>query len=95
MARILHIEDNSSNRKVVRYLLRATPHDLIEAVNGQQGLEMAMAQKPDLVLLDIQLPIMSGYEVAERLKADPGERRGSGSVPARPATGASDARATM
>ncbi|MBT6144715.1 MAG: response regulator, partial [Gemmatimonadetes bacterium] len=70
MARILHIEDNPSNRKVVRYLLRATPHDLIEAVNGQQGLEMAMAQIPDLILLDIQLPVLSGYEVAERLKAE-------------------------
>ena len=70
MALILHIEDNSSNRKVVRYLLRATPHEVIEAVNGQQGLEMAAAEKPDLILLDIQLPILSGYDVARQLKAD-------------------------
>ncbi len=70
MALILHIEDNPSNRKVVRYLLRQTVHELIEAVNWQEGLEMAISEVPDLILLDIQLPILSGYEVAERLKAD-------------------------
>ena len=70
MALILHIEDNPSNRKVIRYLLRATPHEVIEAVNGEQGLERASAEKPDLILLDIQLPILSGYDVAQRLKAN-------------------------
>jgi two-component system cell cycle response regulator DivK len=70
MARILHIEDNPSNRKVVRYLLRGTPHEVIEAVDGQQGLEMAASESPDVILLDIQLPILSGYEVVHRLKAD-------------------------
>ena len=70
MALILHIEDNPSNRKVVRYLLRQTPHKLIEAVNGQEGLDMAISEEPDLILLDIQLPILSGYDVAQRLKAD-------------------------
>ena len=70
MALILHIEDNPSNRKVVRYLLRQTPHELIEAANGQEGLDMAISEQPDLILLDIQLPILSGYEVARRLKAN-------------------------
>jgi two-component system cell cycle response regulator DivK len=70
MALILHIEDNASNRKVVRYLLRAGPHEVIAAVNGQQGLEVAASEVPDLILLDIQLPVLSGYEVAQRLKAD-------------------------
>ena len=69
MALILHIEDNASNRKVVRYLLRSTPHELIEAVNGQQGLELAISAKPDLILLDIQLPVLSGYDVATQAKA--------------------------
>lgn len=70
MALILHIEDNASNRKVVRYLLRATPHEVVEAVNGQQGLEMAAAEKPDLILLDMQLPVLSGYDVVRQVKAD-------------------------
>ncbi len=68
MARILHIEDNASNRKIVRYLLRDTPHQLLEATNGQMGLEMALAEEPDLVLLDIQLPQLSGYEVTQLLR---------------------------
>ena len=70
MALILHIEDNASNRKVVRYLLRESAHRLIEAVNGEEGLEMAIGKEPDLILLDIQLPLLSGYEVAQRLKGD-------------------------
>ena len=70
MALILHIEDNPSNRKVVQHILRCTSHRLIEAVNGQEGLEMAAREVPDLILLDIQLPKLSGYEVARRLKAD-------------------------
>ena len=70
MARILHIEDNASNRKVVRYLLRATTHELLEATDGQQGLDLAAEAEPDLILLDIQLPVLSGYDVARRLKGD-------------------------
>ena len=70
MALILHVEDNPSNRKVVQHILRRTSYRLIEAVNGQEGLEMAMKELPDLILLDIQLPKLSGYEVARRLKAD-------------------------
>jgi two-component system cell cycle response regulator DivK len=70
VALILHVEDNPSNRKVIQHILRRTPHRLLEAVNGQEGLEMAMKELPDLILLDIQLPKLSGYEVARRLKAD-------------------------
>jgi two-component system, cell cycle response regulator DivK len=68
LARVLHIEDNPSNRKVVRYLLRDTPHQLSEATNGEEGLEMAFKERPDLIILDIQLPLLSGYEVAQRLR---------------------------
>ena len=67
---ILHIEDNPSNRKVVQHVLRQTDYDLIEAVDGEQGVEMAFRDNPDLILLDMQLPKLSGYEVAEKLKAD-------------------------
>ena len=68
--RILHIEDNPSNRKAVRHIFKRTEYDLDEAVNGEEGLNQALASPPDLILLDIQLPKLSGYEVARRLRAD-------------------------
>ncbi|MEW6751323.1 MAG: response regulator [Candidatus Latescibacterota bacterium] len=71
---ILHIEDNASNRKVVQHILRRTPHRLLEAADGEAGLALAASARPDLILLDIQLPRLSGYQVAERLKADPALR---------------------
>ncbi len=71
---VLHIEDNPSNRKVVRHILRSTSYYLLEAVDGEAGLAMAREEKPDLVLLDMQLPGMSGYEVAAALKADSSTR---------------------
>ena len=68
--RVLHIEDNPSNRKVMQHIFRKTDYELIEAMDGEEGLEMALAESPDLILLDIQLPKLSGYEVASRLRAD-------------------------
>lgn len=67
---VLHIEDNPSNRKVVRYIFRQTDYRLLEAENGEDGLSLMATERPDLVLLDMQLPGMSGYEVAARVKAD-------------------------
>lgn len=67
---VLHIEDNPSNRKVVQHILRSTSYDLIEAEDGESGLAMARQQLPDVILLDMQLPGMSGYDVAAALKAD-------------------------
>ena len=58
--RILHIEDNPSNRKAVRHILKRTDYELQEAVNGEEGLKRALAEPPDLILLDIQLPKLSG-----------------------------------
>jgi two-component system cell cycle response regulator DivK len=69
--RILHIEDNPFNRKIVRDLLARTSYELAEASDGMQGLELARAAPPDLVLMDIQLPRMSGLEVTRELRADP------------------------
>lgn len=69
--RILHIEDNSFNRKIVRDLLARTSYQLAEASDGVQGLDAARAAPPDLVLVDIQLPRMSGLEVTRELRADP------------------------
>ena len=67
---ILHIEDNPSNRKAVQHILRMTDYDLVEAVNGQEGLDRLETVSPDLILLDIQLPKVSGYDVARRIRAD-------------------------
>lgn len=68
---ILHIEDNPSNRKALRHILRMTNYRLIEAVDGQEGVDMLEKETPDLVLTDIQLPRLSGYDVTRRIKADP------------------------
>ena len=67
---ILHIEDNPSNRKAVRHILRMTDYDLVEAENGLEGLEKLETVSPDLILLDIQLPRLSGYDVASRIRGD-------------------------
>jgi len=67
---VLHIEDNPSNRKVVRYIFRQTDYRLLEAESGEDGLSLMETERPDLVLLDMQLPGMTGYEVAARAKAD-------------------------
>ena len=67
---VLHIEDNPSNRKVVRHIFRLTDYRLTEATSGQEGLAQAAQKVPDLILLDLQLPGLSGYEVGRRLKAD-------------------------
>ena len=69
-ALVLHIEDNPSNRKVVQHIFRATDYRLIEATDGEEGVRVTLAEAPNLILLDIQLPKLSGYEVARRLKAD-------------------------
>jgi two-component system cell cycle response regulator DivK len=72
--RILLIEDNEDNRRIVRDLLVSTDYELIEAHDGGAGLAMAAAHKPDLILMDIQLPVIDGFEATRRLKADPALR---------------------
>lgn len=68
---ILHVEDNEFNRKIVRDLLTRTSYRLVEAVDGEEGVQMAIQERPDLVLIDIQLPKMSGLEVTRRLRTEP------------------------
>lgn len=65
---VLHIEDNPSNRKVVRHIFRLTDYRLIEAEDGEQGFAKAAGEQPDLILLDMQLPRVSGYDIARQLK---------------------------
>jgi two-component system, cell cycle response regulator DivK len=68
---ILYVEDNELNRKIVRDLLRHTSYRLIEAFDGEAGVTVALEQRPDLILMDVQLPKISGFEATRRLRAEP------------------------
>jgi two-component system cell cycle response regulator DivK len=70
-ATILYIEDNPDNRMLVRRVLEAEGYQVVEAEDGLEGIECLKATIPDLVLMDINLPEMSGYEVTARLKQMP------------------------
>jgi CheY-like chemotaxis protein len=69
--RILLVEDNENNRYLAQFLLEREGFDVELAVNGKKALEAAQLTKPDLVVMDIQMPEMDGYETAERFKSDP------------------------
>ena len=70
MARILIVEDNEMNRDMLSRRLKKKGFDITIAEDGQKGHDMAVADRPDLILLDMSLPIMDGWEVARRLKAN-------------------------
>ncbi|MBN2538915.1 MAG: response regulator [Deltaproteobacteria bacterium] len=69
--KILVIEDNEQNLYLVRFILEQNGYEVFAALDGQSGIEMAASLKPDLILLDIQLPLMDGYAVARNLRQDP------------------------
>ena len=68
---VLYVEDNEYNLKIVRQLLGRTSYRLIEAMDGQLGVETVLRELPDLILMDIQLPKLSGLDATRMLRADP------------------------
>jgi two-component system cell cycle response regulator DivK len=72
--RILVVEDQADNMQILRDLLTSAGYELIEAKDGEEGVKVATAEGPDLILMDIQLPLLDGYEATRRIKADPALR---------------------
>jgi CheY-like chemotaxis protein len=71
MPRILLVEDNEMNRDMLSRRLERRGYEVLVAVDGQSGVEMAQAESPDLILMDMSLPVLDGWEATRRLKSDP------------------------
>ncbi len=77
MSKILVVEDNEMNRDMLSRRLQRRGYEVIMALDGSQGIEMATAENPDLILMDMSLPIIDGWEATRRLKSAPE----TGSIP--------------
>ena len=75
MKRILLVEDNEMNREMLSRRLSRRGFEVITATNGQASIEMAASQQPDLILMDLSLPVVDGCDATRRLKANPATRR--------------------
>jgi two-component system cell cycle response regulator DivK len=72
--RILVVEDQPDNRQIIRDMLAPTDYEIMEAEDGEQALQAVAKWRPDLILMDIQLPVIDGYAATRKIKADPGLR---------------------
>lgn len=70
MAKILLVEDNEMNRDMLSRRLQRKGYDVVMAVDGEQGVAMASSQSPDLILMDMSLPVLNGWDATRRIKAD-------------------------
>lgn len=71
MAKVLLIEDNEMNRDMLSRRLIKRGYNVVMAIDGQQGIDMAASEKPDIILLDMSLPVVDGWEAAKQIKANP------------------------
>lgn len=71
MAKIVVAEDEPDIRELIAFTLRFAGHEVITGANGQEGFELAKQHKPDLVMLDVRMPKMTGYEACQSIKAEP------------------------
>ena len=69
--RILVVEDNMDNYELVRFILQRAGYDVFLAVNGRDGVDAARLQQPDMILMDLGMPEMDGWNAAEKIKSDP------------------------
>jgi CheY-like chemotaxis protein len=74
MPKILLVEDNEMNRDMLSRRLQRKGYEVVLALDGQSGVEMSQTQAPDLVLMDMSLPVLDGWEATRRLKTDPATR---------------------
>jgi CheY-like chemotaxis protein len=70
MSKILLVEDNEMNRDMLSRRLERKGHEVVIAVDGQAGVDMASSENPDIILMDLSLPVMDGWEATRRIKAD-------------------------
>jgi two-component system cell cycle response regulator DivK len=75
MARILLVEDNEMNRDMLSRRLIRNGYEVFLAIDGQQGVDMALSERPDLILMDMSLPVIDGWEATRRIKANDATRR--------------------
>jgi CheY-like chemotaxis protein len=73
-ARVLLVEDNPANLALMQYLLKASGYTTLTATDGREGVVVARCSAPDIILMDLQMPIMNGYEAARQLKEVPALR---------------------